>query len=67
MAPRKTRQKIRDHVSKAVGHLENAILQLGQSMELGEERSPICFHLIPKVIEMLIEQKDMIEKIRSEL
>ncbi len=67
MAQRKTRQKINDHVDSAIGHIENAIGQLRVAMEYGEERSPICYHLLPKAIEMILQCKELIEQIRKQL
>jgi hypothetical protein len=67
MAPRKTRQKIRDHVDMAIKHMRNAGIQLAEAMEMGEDRSPICYHLIPKAIEMILACVELIEKIKSDL
>ena len=67
MVGRKTRQKIKDHMDSAINHLGCAVEQLNQSMEMGEERSPECFHLIPKIIETIIEVKGWVETVRSEI
>lgn len=67
MAPRKTRQKIKDHVGMAKNHMENAVGQLRVAMEMGEERSPICYHLIAKAIEMILACIELIESIRLKL
>jgi hypothetical protein len=67
MAPRKTRQKIKDHLDSAVNHFEGAVGQLRVAMEMGEERSPECFYMIPKVIETQLALKELVEKIKTDI
>lgn len=67
MSPRKTRQKIKDHLDSAINHVGSACEQISISMTMGEERSPDCFYLLPKVVEALVACREWIEKIRGDM
>lgn len=67
MAARKTRQKIKDHIASAITHLENAVQQINNAMEMGEDRSSECYYLMPKGIEYILACKEFIESIQTKL
>lgn len=63
MAARSTRQKIKDRVNSAIEHVVAAAEQLTVAMEQADDRSPPAYHLIPKLVEMILALRDAIENL----